>query len=574
MLCHHVMALITLQVLERRLKKRVEPEKLFDLSEDTSPVTRSCLERMATVSGFEHIFWTQDMRRLYVLVSKALSFKEPVLLVGETGCGKTTVCQLIATQNKQSLYTVNCHMHTEGADFLGGLRPVRCHEEEDDRLFEWMDGPLILSMQDGGMFLADEISLADDSVLERLNSVLEPERTLVLAEKGTDAGGDSSCPEIIQAHDQFRLIGTMNPSGDFGKKELSPALRNRFTELWCPKVEIKRSASDVIAIIEHNVSKELHLNQEDNTSGIGNAMLEFLKHFTNTDLSKKCVISIRDMLSWVHFINKVALPPTGMDVGLAYIHGACLVLLDGLGSGLTGNGLADWKRLKNASLNFLIQQVWRMTGVCPDRTTLQEKFVKELQVVNSDTMFGVGPFLIPRGKGHGNGPNMFTFKAPRTCINLLRLLRGLQLKKPLLLEGSPGVGKTSLVVALAKASGHSIVRINLSEQTDVSDLFGADLPVEGGKGGTFAWRDGPLLQALRSGAWIVLDELNLASQAVLEGLNACFDHRGEVFIPELGKTFYIEHQSTKIFACQNPQYQGGARKGLPKSFLNRFTQVL
>jgi midasin len=24
----------------------------------------------------------------------------------------------------------------------------------------------------------------------------------------------------------------MNPGGDFGKKELSPALRNRFTEIW------------------------------------------------------------------------------------------------------------------------------------------------------------------------------------------------------------------------------------------------------------------------------------------------------------------------------------------------------
>jgi len=33
-----------------------------------------------------------------------------------------------------------------------------------------------------------------------------------------------------------------------------------------------------------------------------------------------------------------------------------------------------------------------------------------------------------------------------------------------LLEGSPGVGKTSLVLALGKFSGHSVVRINLSEQ--------------------------------------------------------------------------------------------------------------
>lgn len=28
----------------------------------------------------------------------------------------------------------------------------------------------------------------------------------------------------------------MNPGGDFGKKELSPALRNRFTEIWVPPI--------------------------------------------------------------------------------------------------------------------------------------------------------------------------------------------------------------------------------------------------------------------------------------------------------------------------------------------------
>ena len=35
----------------------------------------------------------------------------------------------------------------------------------------------------GDHFLIDEISLADDAVLERLNSVLESSRTLTLAEK-------------------------------------------------------------------------------------------------------------------------------------------------------------------------------------------------------------------------------------------------------------------------------------------------------------------------------------------------------------------------------------------------------
>lgn len=51
--------------------------------------------------------------------------------------------------------------------------------EKWQTIFTWQDGPLVQAMKTGHLFLVDEISLADDSVLERLNSVLEPERTLV-----------------------------------------------------------------------------------------------------------------------------------------------------------------------------------------------------------------------------------------------------------------------------------------------------------------------------------------------------------------------------------------------------------
>lgn len=104
---------------------------------------------------------------------------------------------------------------------------------------------------------------------------------------------------------------------------------------------------------------------------------------------------------------------------------------------------------------------------------------------------------------------------------------------------------------------------------DITDLFGTDLPTEDG---SFTFKEGAFLNALQKGDWILLDELNLAPQPVLEGLNACLDHRGEVYIPELGRTFKVKQQ-TKLFACQNPLKQGGARRGLPLSFLNRFTQV-
>lgn len=295
----------------------------------------------ARASGLTTISVTKSLQRLYTIVVQCLAHDEPVLLVGDTGCGKTTVVQVRASAGGggaarcaeldilfppspplqilalllgQDLLAVNCHAGTETADFLGSLRPARNHAASRQRfraeaaaflsryavpdaggaagahdtqgasdaallqrvrdayealpaeaksagaeaerqlkaveaasqassaLFEWVDGPLVSALRSGAFFLLDECSLAEDAVLERLNSVLEPSRSLTLAEKGSDCAADA----LIVSSKGFRFFATMNPGGDFGKRELSPALRNRFTEVWVPPVT---DADDLLQIV-------------------------------------------------------------------------------------------------------------------------------------------------------------------------------------------------------------------------------------------------------------------------------------------------------------------------------------
>ncbi|KAF2274496.1 midasin [Westerdykella ornata] len=548
------------------------------------------------------VVWTRAMRRLYVLVAHALRNNEPVLLVGETGCGKTTVCQMLADAFDKQLHIVNAHQNTETGDLIGAQRPIRNRTAIEDllrshllsvlrtlpdhasldhleltellgiydnldretqeripieqrneiqsnrvkaaALFEWADGSLVHAMKTGQFFLLDEISLADDSVLERLNSVLEPSRTMLLAEKGpTDS--------LVTASEGFQFLATMNPGGDYGKKELSPALRNRFTEIWVPAL------SDVEDILQIMRSK-----LKPSASKYAGCLVSFAQWFNekyNTSVSSS--ISIRDTLAWVNFINKT----DHEDPVFGIVHGAAMVFIDTLGAnpaGLLAIPQAAIEQERMACLHHLT----KLLG-----TDVGPLYFGEITVEASDTTLQLGPFSIPRLPTNAEDP-AFSLEAPTTRSNAMRVIRALQLSKPILLEGNPGVGKTTLVTAIARAVGKPLCRLNLSEQTDLMDLFGSDVPVEGGQAGNFTWRDAPFLRAMKNGDWVLLDEMNLASQSVLEGLNAVLDHRGEVYISELDQTFH-KHPSFRVFAAQNPHHQGGGRKGLPASFVNRFTVV-
>lgn len=592
--------IIEKQMSSRGPKVTIDEDALY--SAQASEIQQ--YDRHASSQG---VVWTKAMMRLYVLVARAIENNEPVLLVGETGCGKTTVCQMLAEALGKKLNAVNAHQNTETGDLIGSQRPVRNRaaievelrklllasqplqglESMDSAatdqlltaydhaissqqglekqaylssephtlihslrirykaLFEWQDGSLVQAMRSGSFFLLDEISLADDSVLERINSVLEAQRSILLAEKG-------SLDSFITAASGFQFFATMNPGGDYGKRELSPALRNRFTEIWVPSLS---DQDDILQILQARLAPAAKVYAE--------AMVSFAVWFKqryNTSASSS--VSIRDALAWVAFVNAAS----ASDITRAVVHGAAMVYIDTLGANpaglmtLMGRGLDEERRAA-------IDELSRLLGA--DAANV---YYEPVEVVQAPQSLVVGPFNIPYYSLVETTDQTFSFRAPTTRLNALRVVRALQLSKPVMLEGSPGVGKTALVGAIANSVGMPLVRINLSEQTDLMDLFGSDVPVEGAESGTFRWRDAPFLYAMKNGEWVLLDEMNLASQSVLEGLNACLDHRGEVYIPEIDQSF-TRHPKFRLFAAQNPHHQGGGRKGLPASFVNRFTVV-
>ena len=576
------------QILEKVMKVRIDENALYNMS------------KLGDVGANSNIIWTKAMRRLLILVSQALVNNEPILLVGETGCGKTTVCQILSERMGKELHIINAHQNTETGDIIGGQRPYRdrllyqqrlisdlraffsdrietTDMELDDLveefgkldveqllhsssnsmalsadierirdtfgrqrvLFEWVDGALVEAMKRGEPFLLDEISLADDSVLERLNSVLEPGRSLVLAEKGGD--------EInVIAAGGFQFFATMNPGGDYGKKELSPALRNRFTEIWVPAVD---DHDDLIQIVQG----QLKIAQD-----VSEIIVAFAEWYSRRMNNENTAISIRDILAWVDFINATNLT---LGTTLSLFHGAMMVYVDGIGT-TSGTEFLDVQRERDICLTFLSAKL---------QCDFSEEYRSQVKCTINLDSFTLGHFSIRRNSALPI-TSTFSFRAPTTASNAMKVLRAMQLPKSILLDGAPGIGKTTLITAIAQVTGQPLTRINLSDQTDLMDLFGADVPVEGGKGGEFAWRDAPFLSAMQNGEWVLLDELNLASQSVLEGLNACLDHRGTAYIPELNRSF-SRHPNFRIFAAQNPHAQGGGRKGLPKSFINRFSAV-
>ncbi|MGI8711607.1 MAG: AAA family ATPase [Solirubrobacteraceae bacterium] len=104
------------------------------------------------------------------------------------------------------------------------------------------------------------------------------------------------------------------------------------------------------------------------------------------------------------------------------------------------------------------------------------------------------------------------------------------------LDGPPGTGKSTLLRAIAQASGRGMEFVEGNAELTPARLIGHHDPALVLDGGyrTEAWLDGPLATALRSGSLLYLEELNRIPEETLNVLITAMAER-ELVVPRLGR---------------------------------------
>ena len=155
---------------------------------------------------------------------------------------------------------------------------------------------------------------------------------------------------------------------------------------------------------------------------------------------------------------------------------------------------------------------------------------------------------------------------------LEKLAYGVANNLPVLLIGETGVGKTLAVRYLAWKTNNGLRRVNLNGATTVDEFLGKLLINEQG---TY-WVNGVLVDAMLSGDWILLDEINACLPEIAFCLHSLLDDDRMVVLMEYDGRIVRPHPNFRLFASMNPSEEGryGGTKTLNEALLDRFPIVI
>lgn len=197
---------------------------------------------------------------------------------------------------------------------------------------------------------------------------------------------------------------------------------------------------------------------------------------------------------------------------------------------------------------------------------------KVLKGVISGNLFQLGDASLPI---NDNPNGIVPTELPYILHNdesqdITKIMSGILKNKHILLRGPTGCGKTATIRYLATKTNNPYRRMQLNGSTNIDNFVGRYILTDKGT----EWRDGVLVEAMKKGQWLVLDELNMALPEIIAVLNAVMDDDGQLLVDEHENETVLKHPNFRLFACINPTEEYVGTKELNRALIDRFGMVL
>ncbi|KAG8775237.1 hypothetical protein FRC15_000690, partial [Serendipita sp. 397] len=423
----------------------------------------------------------------------SLQRRQPVMVSGSSSSGKSALIEYLADclhpTGSSSIITIHLADTSLDARSLFGSY---ISSSTKPGTFEWKDGAIVQAMRTGAFLVLDNIDKASGEVLGMLWPLVE---SLSMAKAiGTHASLQVFNRGTVIAKEGFALFATRSMAGNSQTLAHVPGFlgSHKWRKVSLPEPTI----SDVSAILR---IKYLEVNEK-----LGRAMVDVWSQLRNLDLRSDGQafrpIELRDLLKWCQrvklLVSSGGEPSSSlMDTDETHLTLSSIitnpltreaVFLDALSIFFGSCNLENEK--SRARLVAGCETLAKHLAIGSDRLQwLVDKRVPEIEirkdahgyisgVVISNTYLSAANL---RSSAQVNPPRLRPFALHRPSLNILASLAVcVQNNEPVLLIGETGTGKTTAVSHLASILSKPLVSLNLSHQTESSDLLGGYKPLD------------------------------------------------------------------------------------------------
>ena len=221
-----------------------------------------------------------DLLRKMLRILLGQSARRNVLLTGEPGVGKSSVLLQMAARLNIPVFSLACSGRTRFDHMIGSHALLKGETV-------WKDGPLLLAMKYGGVFLANEITRMDPGEQMDMAEVLDSSGTLTNPHTG----------EVVRAQSGFVCVATGNTGGYGdtegaypGERASSPAFLDRFQKLEVTHLP-KEQELALLRRVAPNVPETIAAYM------VGLAQ-EVRENFVGRGGSLRLILSTRSLLVW------------------------------------------------------------------------------------------------------------------------------------------------------------------------------------------------------------------------------------------------------------------------------------